>query len=390
MDDEFALELEDDDPPPAGLYAITNRAPASCGGLAGPRGSVSHALTAAATAMHRRAGQSPPAKQPRLERSASGNIIAGLPHAAEVATESGELVQRSHAAAEADPCARGCGADPELDMAAPQNAAGLRALQRAAARAKAGPSRTAGPSPPSAGQDRPPAQRTMLRQVASAAQSGVQQQAPGSGGPSAGKSSSLLTSSSGRTSALHQDLATNQLRQQQGACPQGAVQPPRSSAGVQPVGRLLARQPAEAPVPPSRVPVDDQQPAVPRPGNAIMSSGVGGLPTAEHLQQRPPATSSASRPPFGMPGTQRPPAGVQYARSHDACVAAATQQSPGRPGLGPMAPAGDAALSPSSLPPCLHDNPDPLAGPDAGITAPTPQRIDRAGRVPHQVRPQLS
>ena len=148
MDDEFALEL-DDDPLPTGLCAITNHAAPKHGASAV---SVPSALCAAALSSHtalktRHAGQSPPAKQPRLADCTVGDSSAA---AASVASVSAEVV--------------------DLDMTAPANAAGLGALQRAAARA-----RPAGRSPATGAfqmQQRAPA---ATRDAVSVAQRGTQQ-----------------------------------------------------------------------------------------------------------------------------------------------------------------------------------------------------------------------
>ncbi len=148
MDDEFALELDDDPLPTTGLCAITNHAVAKHG--ASP-GSIPAGLCAAAPSPHaasatRCAGQSPPAKQPRLaDRTASDGTAAPAP----VAAGPADVV--------------------DLDMSASANAAGLGALQRAAARARA-----AG-RPPAAGaiqtQQRAPA---AMSDTASAAQRSTQ------------------------------------------------------------------------------------------------------------------------------------------------------------------------------------------------------------------------
>ena len=136
MDDELALEL-DDDPLPTGLCAITNHAAATHGASAGsiPAGLRAAALSPCAALAVRRTGQSPPAKQPRLADRAASNVSAA---AAPVAADPASVV--------------------ELDMLAPANAAGLGALQRASARARA-----AGRSPatgPGQMQQRAPAAMT--------------------------------------------------------------------------------------------------------------------------------------------------------------------------------------------------------------------------------------
>ncbi len=115
MDDEFALEL-DDDPLPTGLCAITNHAAAKRGASLGfiPAELRTAAPSPHAASASRRAGQSPPAKQRRLANRTASDISAAPA-----------------------PVAAGPADTVDLDMSAPANAAGLGALQRAAARAKA-------------------------------------------------------------------------------------------------------------------------------------------------------------------------------------------------------------------------------------------------------------
>ena len=115
MDDEFALEL-DDDPLPTGLCAITNHAAATHGrsGVCIPAADRAAEQTPHAAPAVRSAGQSPPAKQRRLAECTADRASAAADTVAAVPANT-----------------------IDLDMTAPANAAGLSALQRAAARSKA-------------------------------------------------------------------------------------------------------------------------------------------------------------------------------------------------------------------------------------------------------------
>jgi hypothetical protein len=320
MDDEYALELEDDDPPPAGMYAITNQASLNRGGPDAPYGCAPHARTAAACAMalrhgspvHQRAGQPPPAKQPRLESHTAA--VSGP----ELITSA----QPGEAAVDTDSPA-GRDAAPELDMAAPENAAGLSALQRAAVRAKRGISPGGGLlPPPDAGQNRPSAPAATLRRVGSAAQPRQQQLRPTCDAPP-GQPSTGQMRAAVRMSNQRQDPSAGRPQPEQPL----AAQSPRSRhpAASQRLGRQPAAQPQDAWAPPSQQPVVDERCAEPRRGHATAAIGPRGLPTMQHLQQVR-RDGCPSLHPAGLTGTEGPRQGVEIPHQQDVPVVRATQQ----------------------------------------------------------------
>ena len=326
MDDEYALELEDDDPPPAGMYAITNQASLKRDGPDAPYGCALHAVAAAACAMAPRhgssakqcAGQPPPAKQPRLESNAAAVVAAELTTSA----------QSGQAASETDASA-GCDAARELDMGAPENAAGVSALQRAAARAKGGISPSGGGHlpPPDAGRTRPSAGAATLRRVESAAPRRQQQPALAHDAPSC-QPSTAQTQAAGRTSAQRQDLSGGRPQGRQQAGQPLAAQPLRSrdSAASQPPGRQPAAQSEHARAPSEQQPAVDERSAVPRRGHATAVNGSGGLPAVQQLQQQC-RDGCSSQHPAGLPAMDKPQTDMNASQRQCAAGSGATKES---------------------------------------------------------------